>query len=69
MASNLSVEETVSELICHMRKRTNHLNTGDQLAIGQEYRECIKYIKNKALIPQNILFINTSAFWKIYSIR
>ncbi len=52
----------MSDLICHMLKRTDHLNNGDQLAIGQEYRELIKYIKNKDLVPQNILFINTSTF-------
>ena len=64
MACHQSVEETMSDLICHMLKRTDHLNTGDQLAIGQEYREWIKCIKNKDLIPQNIIFINTSTFGK-----
>ena len=64
MAFNRSVEETMSDLICNMLKRTEHLNTGDQLAIGQEYREWIKCIKNKNLFPQNILFINTSTFGK-----
>ena len=62
MAFNRSVEETMSDLICHMLKRTDHLNTGDQLAIGQEYREWIKCIKNNELVPQNILFLNTSTF-------
>ena len=38
-----------------MLKRTNYHNTGDQLAIGQEYREWIKYDKNKDLFPKNIL--------------
>ncbi len=47
-----------------MLKRTDYLNNGDQLDIGQEYREWIKYIKNKNLVPQNILFINTSTFRK-----
>ena len=42
MAFNQSVKETFSELICHMPKRTNKLNTKDQLAIYQEYREWIK---------------------------
>ena len=51
-------------MIMHMLKRTDYLNTGDQLAIGQEYREWIKCIKNKDLAPQNILFINTSTFGK-----
>ena len=64
MSFHHSVEETMSDLICHMLKRTDHLNTGDQLAIGQEYKEWIKCIKNKDLIPQNILFINTSTFGK-----
>ena len=64
MAFHQSVEGTMSDLICHMLKRTDYLNTGDQLAIGQEYREWIKCIKNKDLVPQNILFINTSTFGK-----
>ena len=62
MAFYQSVEETISELTCHMLKRIDHLNTADQLAIGQEYREWIKCIKNKGLAPQNILPINTSTF-------
>ena len=62
MTFHQSVEETMSDLICHMLKRTDHLNLGDQLAIGQEYREWIKCIKNKDLFPQNILIINTSTF-------
>ncbi|WP_269606789.1 hypothetical protein [Prochlorococcus marinus] len=64
MAFNRYVEETISDLICHMLKRTDHLNSGDQLAIGQEYREWIKCIKNKDLVPQNILCIDTSTFGK-----
>ena len=62
MSFHQSVEETMSDLICHMLKRTDHLNTGDQLAIGQEYREWIKCIKNNDFVQQNILFINTSTF-------
>ena len=42
MAFHQSVEETMSDLICHMPKRTDKLNTGDQLAIYQGYREWIK---------------------------
>ena len=64
MAFNQSVEEMMAELICHMLKRTYQLNIGDQLAIAQEYREWIKGIKNKDLVPKNILFINTSTFEK-----
>ena len=64
MALHQPVEETISEVIYHMLKRIDKLNPGDQLAIGQEYRECIKCIKNKELIPQNIIFINTSSFGK-----
>ena len=65
MAFYQSVEETMSDLICHMLKRTDHLNIGDQLAaFGQVYREWIKCIKNKDLVPQNILFIKTSTFEK-----
>ena len=64
MAFHQPVEETMSEVICHMLKRTERINIGDQLAIGQEYREWIECIKNRELVPQNILFINTSTFGK-----
>ena len=66
MESLHSIEETMSEVICHALRRTDQLNTGDQLAIGQEYREWIQCIKNRELIPQDILFINTSTFRKQY---
>ena len=62
MVFHQPVEGKMSEVICHMLKRTDHINTGDQLAIGQEYKEWIRCIKNKELVPQNILFINTSSF-------
>ena len=58
------VEETITEVICHMLKRINKVNPRDQLSIGQEYREWIKCIKNRELVPQNILFIDTSTFGK-----
>tara|TARA_Y100001968_G_scaffold309796_1_gene329995 strand:- start:883 stop:1092 length:210 start_codon:yes stop_codon:yes gene_type:complete len=64
MAFHQPLEETMSEVICHMLKRADEVNAGDQLAIGQEYREWVKCIKNKDLIPQNIIFINTSTFGK-----
>ena len=62
MTFHQPVEETMSEVICHMLKRTEKVNIGDQLAIGQEYREWIQCIKDKELVPQNILFINTATF-------
>ena len=46
MTSRQSVEGNMPDLIFYMLKRTEHLNDGDQLAIGQEYREWIKCIKN-----------------------
>ena len=64
MESLHSIEETMSEVICHALRRTAQLNTGDKLAIGQEYREWIQCVKNRELIPQDILFINTSTFGK-----
>ena len=64
MAFHQPVEETMSEVICHMLKRADKVNIGDQLAIGQEYKEWIKCIKDRELVPQNILFINTSTFGK-----
>ena len=62
MAFHQPVEETMSEVIYHMLKRADKVNIGDQLAIGQEYKEWIKCIKDRELVPQNILFINTSTF-------
>ncbi len=62
MAFHQPVEETMSEVICHMLRRSEKVATGDQLAIGQEYKEWIKCINDRELIPQNILFINTSTF-------
>tara|TARA_B100001029_G_C14831815_1_gene323420 strand:+ start:425 stop:643 length:219 start_codon:yes stop_codon:yes gene_type:complete len=62
MAFHQAVEETMSEVICHMLKRTDKISTEDQLAIGQEYREWIKCIKDREIVPQDILFINTSTF-------
>ena len=64
MAFHQTGEETMSEVICHMLKRTDEVNTRDQLAIGQEYKEWIKCIKEREFVPQNILFINTSTFGK-----
>ena len=58
------VEEVMSEVLCHMLKRANKISLGDQLAIGQEYKEWIKYITDKELAPQKVLFINTSTFRK-----
>ena len=56
------IEETMSEVICHILQRTKKVNSGDQLAIGQEYREWIKCLENKELVPQDILFINSTTF-------
>tara|TARA_B100000945_G_scaffold44230_1_gene30322 strand:- start:207 stop:326 length:120 start_codon:yes stop_codon:yes gene_type:complete len=39
MAFHQPNEEILSEVICHMIKRTDEVITGDQLAIVQEYRE------------------------------
>ncbi len=64
MVFHQSVEKTISDLMNHMLKRTDNLNTEAQLAIGQEYRERITCILNKDLVQQKILFINTSTFDK-----
>ncbi len=61
-----SIEDTMSEVICHILKRTDMVNTKDKIAIGQEYREWIQCINNKDLMPQNILCINTSTFGKTF---
>ena len=44
-----SIEENnVNQVICHALRRTDQINTGDQLAIGQEYREWIQCVKNSS---------------------
>jgi len=48
----------------HMLKRIDHLKTRDTSDIDQEYREWMKCIKNKDLVPQEILIINISTFGK-----
>ena len=52
----------MSEVICHMLKRIDKVKAGNQLAIGQEYKEWLITYLIKELVPQNILFINTSTF-------
>tara|TARA_Y100001968_G_scaffold255564_1_gene241712 strand:+ start:213 stop:383 length:171 start_codon:yes stop_codon:yes gene_type:complete len=54
MAFHQSVEGTVAELICHMLKRKDKLNTDAQLAITQEYIYGVSSIRNKDFVPQNI---------------
>ena len=49
MACHQSVEETMSGLKCHMIKRTDHLNTEDQLASDQEYREWLNPLRIKIM--------------------
>ena len=44
--------------------KANKIITEDPLAIVEEYREWIKYIKEREKFPQNILFINISTFRK-----
>ena len=56
MAFHQPVEETMSEVICHMLKRTDEVNVGDQLAIGQEYREWIKCIKKGTCSTKDTLY-------------
>tara|TARA_B100000579_G_C22291977_1_gene603176 strand:+ start:167 stop:370 length:204 start_codon:yes stop_codon:yes gene_type:complete len=64
MGFHQQIEETMSEIISHMLKRTTKVCTEDQLAIAQEYKEWIKCINEREHVPQNILFINTSTFEK-----
>ncbi len=61
-----SIEETMSEVICHFLKRTDLVNVEDKIAIGQEYREWIQCLYNRKIEPQDILFINTSSFGKTF---
>ena len=39
MAFHQTIEETMSEVLCHMLKRADEVNVRDQLAIGQEYKD------------------------------
>ena len=58
------VEETMSEIICHMLKRREKISMEERFAIGQEKREWITCIKDRKQVSQSILFINTSSFEK-----
>ena len=59
-----TIEETMSEVLFHILRRTNKVNKRDQLAICQEYREWIRCIEKREFIPQDILCLNTSTFGK-----
>ena len=56
------LEETLIQGLSHILKRTVQVNTGDQLAIAQEYKEWINCISASDFSNQEILVIDKFLF-------
>ena len=56
------LEETLIQGLSHILKRTVQVNTGDQLAIAQEYKEWINCISASDFSNQEILVIDNFTF-------
>jgi len=57
-----NIEEILIQGLSHVLRRTVEVNSGDQLAIAQEYKEWINCISNSDFSKQEILIINKSDF-------
>ena len=57
-----NIEDILVNGLSHILKRTIVVNTGDQLAIAQEYREWINCISSSDFSKQDILVINKFTF-------
>tara|TARA_Y100001968_G_scaffold255867_1_gene242120 strand:- start:2045 stop:2239 length:195 start_codon:yes stop_codon:yes gene_type:complete len=56
------LEDTLVRGLSHILKRTISVNTGDQLAIAQEYREWINCVTANDFSKQEILVIDKYTF-------
>lgn len=56
------IEHILVKGLSHILKRTTEVNTGDQLAIAQEYREWINCIADSDFTRQEILVIDKYTF-------
>ena len=57
-----SIEDILVKGLSHILKRTLEVNTGDQLAIAQEYKEWINCISATDFAEQEILVIDKFTF-------
>ena len=57
-----NIEETLVKGLSHILKRTIEVNSRDQLAIAQEYREWINCISAKDFSKHEILVIDKHTF-------
>ena len=56
------IENILVKGISHILRRTIKLSTKDQLAISQEYKECINCISSSDFSEQEILVIDKYTF-------
>ena len=56
------IEDILVRGLSHILKRTVEVNTGDQLAIAQEYKEWINCISKSDFSKQEILIIDRHTF-------
>tara|TARA_B100000700_G_scaffold323675_1_gene427927 strand:- start:1005 stop:1199 length:195 start_codon:yes stop_codon:yes gene_type:complete len=56
------IEDTLVKGLSHVLRRTLEVNSGDQLAIAQEYREWINCISANDFSKQEILVIDKNIF-------
>ena len=57
-----SIEDILVKGLSHILKRTVEVNSGDQLAIAQEYKEWINCISASDFTNQEILVIDEFTF-------
>ena len=60
------IEDILVKGLSHILKRTVEVNTGDQLAIAQEYKEWINCISSSDFSEQEILIIDKYTFNENY---
>ena len=56
------IEDILVHGLSHILRRTTEVDSGDQLAIAQEYKEWINCISTSDFSKQEILIINKSDF-------
>ena len=59
------IEDILVQGLTHILRRSTEVDSGDQLAIAQEYREWINCISASDFNSQEILFINKQTFKNI----
>ena len=62
MSREKLIEDILVEGLSHILKRTLEINSGDQLAIAQEYKEWINCISASDFSNQEILVIDEYTF-------